>query len=1167
MLAGTLEIQMVADLARIQKDMEQVKGVVSGAMADVEKYVDLAKKALIGFVGVASVQAFAGMIKGAIDSTAALHDMSQATGMSAAALGQFKSIGAFTETSLDAITGASVKLSKAMATQDEDAKGAATALKALGINYDDFRKLKPEEQMIEVARSMGQFADGADKTAAATLLFGKSGAALLPFLADLGDSADKVSAKLTDQEVETRRLQAAMADAFGDNLVQIRKDSEGWKKDMAMGLLPAMHEAVQAFMDMGGGAGGLKAKISELAKDGTLADWARGAITALTYLIDVAQGLFTLIPMLGKAIAGVAAGASALFGGIFEAMNRLKSGDITGAWESLKGGFEGVKTIGEETANDIGKLWGQELLGAKFRDRMQDLKGVQAEAKEAKKQLDLQSVLKANEAAKARDAAATKAAAEETKKLISAWEAAEKAGEDLMRATALKNAELQKELDIGRQLTPLEKDLAKFEADMAAGKVIMSEADAEATRQLMKLNDQLRQEYDWLAETTKANQAAKDAQDKSTDAVRQAVEKQLEANTVFGLGTQALHAHEQQLIDDKVATLRAKAATMELVDIDMAAKLRAEATEWERLKTLKEDAFNAKAAQDFLNSAQQTFESTASGFADAMMGGIDGVKDYLKRTLEHTLIKVPLQMVAQGLAGDATNALAGALGISQPGGAKSGIGDLLSGGKDIYNMLAGGGAGTTILGGLGGNVLTGGAGLNVGAGLGIEGVGASFGAEFGGAAFGAEALGGTAAAAGGSLIATLSAAAPYVAGALALVSLGKKLFGGGHAPHYGGYALGGADGSVTDVTALQGGKQDAGMQEVVGSLVHVSSALLNTFAETFGAQGGFSVRAGAEFNGKDAGWGFLKIIQDGFEKFGFDAKGTLAATGQEGFGQFTAQTAASLREVLVGMDVPQWAKDVLASIGESPSMENLVAAVQRITAMTTALNDMTDAVAPLGGVFAKLGGLTSDAKMQLAEFTGGIEQFLAKTASYVQNYFTDEEQAAIQAQSIMRTLSAVGLDGTQLTQKGDLRRLMDSLNPADEAQRKQIAALLNINAEFAQLSKYLETSGLSLAALAQLMPGSAAAQALADGAGTDTATTAAQDQATATKELATTTDKVATNTETTAAAVTTVAQQQADALPKMLEALIDIASRVAAIETVIEREGAKPTKPVMKVPG
>ena len=51
---GTLSIEIATNVARIQKDMADVKASVGTAMKDVEQYVGYAKTAFIGLVGIGS---------------------------------------------------------------------------------------------------------------------------------------------------------------------------------------------------------------------------------------------------------------------------------------------------------------------------------------------------------------------------------------------------------------------------------------------------------------------------------------------------------------------------------------------------------------------------------------------------------------------------------------------------------------------------------------------------------------------------------------------------------------------------------------------------------------------------------------------------------------------------------------------------------------------------------------------------------------------------------------------------------------------------------------------------------------------------------------------------------------------------------------------------------
>lgn len=153
-MAGGLMVQLAADVSKLKGDMDEAKKVVNQSSLEIDKAVGFIKTAFVALAGIGSIAAFTGMVKSAIDAQAALHDLSITTGVSVAALGQFKSVGSYTETSIDSITGAMTKLAKNMATSTEESKGAAVALKALGINFDDFKKMSPDQQMLTVAKAM-----------------------------------------------------------------------------------------------------------------------------------------------------------------------------------------------------------------------------------------------------------------------------------------------------------------------------------------------------------------------------------------------------------------------------------------------------------------------------------------------------------------------------------------------------------------------------------------------------------------------------------------------------------------------------------------------------------------------------------------------------------------------------------------------------------------------------------------------------------------------------------------------------------------------------------------------------------------------------------------------------------------------------------------------------
>src|SRR5207253_5469166 len=112
-------------------------------------------------------------------------NLSVQAGIAVESLSGLAAVGRATGTGADMIAAASNKLSKALATSNEESKGAARALKALGLSFSDFQNMAPDERMKAIAVAMGQYQDGAQKSAAAMLLFGKAGAEMLPFIKDL----------------------------------------------------------------------------------------------------------------------------------------------------------------------------------------------------------------------------------------------------------------------------------------------------------------------------------------------------------------------------------------------------------------------------------------------------------------------------------------------------------------------------------------------------------------------------------------------------------------------------------------------------------------------------------------------------------------------------------------------------------------------------------------------------------------------------------------------------------------------------------------------------------------------------------------------------------------------------------------------------------------------
>jgi len=149
---------------------------------------------------------------------------------------------------------------------------------------------------------------------------------------------------------------------------------------------------------------------------------------------------------------------------------------------------------------------------------------------------------------------------------------------------------------------------------------------------------------------------------------------------------------------------------------------------------------------------------------------------------------------------------------------------------------------------------------------------------------------------------------------------------------------------------------------------------------------------------------------------------------------------------------------------------------QGMTALRTSIS-------PLGGIFASVASLSGDALYQLTEFAGGIEAFAAQATGFVRNYYSADEQAAIQARGIFDSLTGAGLNLAGLNTRDEYRALVESRDVNTEQGRQQLAALLAQAEAFAQLTEYLDANGGTLYSLSQLAPNSDISALLGPGTG------------------------------------------------------------------------------------
>ena len=278
MIAGTLEVQMLANLARLSDDMSKAKSMVSDAVGTIEK--------TLGALGIGfSASLLLGKINSVIEGMDKLKLSSEKTGATIEEMSKLQFFAAASGSNVDAVTSGLERLSKAMAAAGNAMAPASQGLKFLGLSAKDASgNLKdPAVLMQEIAVKLSAYEDGAGKAAIAMAIFGKSGAELLPTL--------KAMVELGGEDAAVTTEQANQAKAYTVELARLNQQKQILWNTVVSALLPSMESVVKVLMEASKQTGSLGSAAKGLAADGSITNWADASAMGVARFIDVVKTL------------------------------------------------------------------------------------------------------------------------------------------------------------------------------------------------------------------------------------------------------------------------------------------------------------------------------------------------------------------------------------------------------------------------------------------------------------------------------------------------------------------------------------------------------------------------------------------------------------------------------------------------------------------------------------------------------------------------------------------------------------------------------------------------------------------------------------------------------------------------------------------------------------
>lgn len=349
---GSFTVDIRAGTATLQSDLGRANAIME---RNAKKMAEVATKAGIA-IGAGLAAGFTGvstLVKQSINAADQLDELAQKLGVSAS---QLSSLGLAAQrggVGLDVLAGGMVRLARGASDTAAGVGTARDAFAALGIGVKDADgQLKSSDVLLkEIAGQFAKFEDGAEKTALAVRIFGKSGADLIPTLNQGSEGIAEMQARAEALGIAISDDFAAQAGAFNDALDDAKNLVTGLGNDLAEQLLPSLTELANQFVDNGIKAreGATNMNVLATGIKGVIAV-AATAKAVVEVLVNVFGAVFDSAVAVGE---GLAMSFTESLRGLKEYQSALLSLDFGGAIDALGESLDRQAAIAETAGAKI----------------------------------------------------------------------------------------------------------------------------------------------------------------------------------------------------------------------------------------------------------------------------------------------------------------------------------------------------------------------------------------------------------------------------------------------------------------------------------------------------------------------------------------------------------------------------------------------------------------------------------------------------------------------------------------------------------------------------------------------------------------------------------------------------------------------------------------------
>jgi hypothetical protein len=1002
---ATLLIEMAADVARLRQDMNQAKGLVDSSFASMKSAAGTVKTAFAAIGVSLSVGALTSWVKSAINAADESSKLAQKIGVATEEIAGLQL--AF---NLAGAGGGVMQTSLAKLANEADKNNSAFQRLGVQTRNTDGSLRSTSQILRDVSDRFAVMDDGAQKTALAINLFGRSGADLIPLLNGGSKGLDEMDAMARKLGLTISTETGKQAELFNDTLELVQTGLKGISTRVAAEMLPSLTNLASAFL-------GAMTEGDRLKNIADILSFAiKSLFTVFIGLIEVVNTVITAFGALGSAFMAI-----------------------------TRGDFAAARDIVLDAGKKIGDGWknAQEVVSKAWSDT--------ADSSITNAALIVGS---SNRTVIASD--------EEIKAAKKRQEEYAKLTNSIDKQIAMVNAEVE----AGGKLSEAHKLEIDIRQKLTSGTLILTAAEQKEVEAKLAAYAAALKDRDAQKASDDARKALTQTLGKEIEEIEKQLAAQRKSNEEAGLSREQIARLEIQRLRDAaaIAQRNAQLRIESGINDDITEQYQKQSEGLQKLADEKEKGIHVESAKQAAAEWEKTTESIYNGLTDALMRAFESGKGFMeafRQTLKNAFKTLVLEPTIRAIMAPISGAIGGLFGGSPA------------------SAATGGGGGGGLLGNIGSIA---GIGGMVGSGLG-----------YGLAAYSAGGLG---------LLGTLSGAGSMISGGIAAGSLGSIAAGiGGVLGALGPIALG--------IGLLIKGFS-RGPKQTTGT--GIEGGFLGGDFE--GQQYADWMRKGGWFRSTKRGTDYNPLAQD--LKAQFDEAGAALFAGATEYGKVLGLPIDALKDVnyrvkialtedekanaeAIEKALEGYRNSLAGAFAEmlepfQKSGEALADTLQRLAMLQAFSQDINQ----LGGIFSRVATLSIDAKEQLLEFSGGMEAFVRQAQGFVANYYSESERFGIAASRIREQLSALGITG-DISTRAEFRKLIESTDISTEEGRRQLAALLALSEQFAQVGSYLEQQGITLDELAEAAPQVEILKSILDDA--EIQTKAAQRTADATERL------------------------------------------------------------------